>query len=128
MATSTITQTRSTRPQRRRKPDPAAVLQTYDYECKESGKRGAYRRTAERYGISEDTVERYVHRREEREAAKEAEAAAGLAYEPPPFADELAAPTPQNLLHLTEAPAPNPARAQFDEREAMREVMSICAD
>ena len=63
------------------KPDRARVIQVYEYEKRERGKSGAYRRTGELLGVSDETVRRYV------QAAMPPEEPPSLVYVPPPFAN-----------------------------------------
>ena len=85
MATASIPAPSSTR---KRKPDPARVVQSYYHEVSQRGRRGAYRRTGDLYNISDETVRRFVHAAEER--ANTPPLSDELAYVPPPFSDELA--------------------------------------
>ncbi len=69
--------------QRKRRPAPEAVYQTFIYEVSQVGERRAASATAERYGISDDTVRRIVARKREQERVKEA-TPAELVYIAPP--------------------------------------------
>ncbi len=65
-----------------RKPDAARVYQSYLHICDTQGKRGALRRVGEIYGISHETVRRYVL---QYEAVKAPEEPADVRYIPPPY-------------------------------------------
>ncbi|HSH81850.1 MAG TPA: hypothetical protein VLA19_25265, partial [Herpetosiphonaceae bacterium] len=86
MASASVSTSSATR---KRKPDPARVVQSYYHEVAQRGRRGAYRRTGDLYNISDETVRRFVHAAEER--ANTLPLPDELAYVPPPFADELTA-------------------------------------
>jgi hypothetical protein len=92
------------------------ILASYRHECDAAGKRGAYRRTAERYGCSADTVERLVHRAEAEQRRRDA-TPAELQYTPldaayereraaanARFAAELAAKQPPTLSNAATVP------------------------
>lgn len=113
----------TTRAQRQRRPSPETILLIYHQEVNEGGQRGAYRRAAERLGVSPDTVERTVHRDEARRAAQEEAAAAELAYVPPDPDYEAERPrlAAELIASLTEVAAETP-RAPEPE---IGEVMSI---
>ena len=80
--------------------DRTAVLRAYALEVELRGQRGAYARTGRVYGISDETVRRWVH-----EAEQEAD---DLAYTPPPggystpHPAEPLAEMPQNMPHELE--------------------------
>ncbi len=81
MTSASITPATPRTPSRRRKPDPARVVQSYQYIVeRDKTKRGAYRKTAEIYNISDETVRRWVH---EHEASAQQEADE-LLYTPTP--------------------------------------------
>jgi hypothetical protein len=81
MATASITAPTSPK---KRKPDPRAVVAHYYRECASAkGKRGALRRTGDAFGISDESVRRYVQA-EEHAAEVKAATPDELRYEPPP--------------------------------------------
>ncbi len=87
---------------RKRKPDPARVVQSYYHEVAQRGRRGAYRRTGDLYNISDETVRRFVHAAEER--ANTPPLPDELAYVPPPFSDELATIQAKSAVELATEP------------------------
>ncbi len=101
-----------------RRPDDARLYQVYLHECRTGGKRGAYRRTADRYDLSDETVRRIVHRHETPQPAVEVDE--DLAYVPPPGGY----PTPEPVAFATE-PAKMPQEEPQLEDEPVGEVMSL---
>jgi len=79
--------------------NPTLILQTYHYETKVRGRRGAYRRTGEIHSISDETVRRYVHQAEAPSNA--------LAYTPPPGGY----PTPEPLPQIATEASPETPQA-----------------
>ncbi len=68
---------------KKRKPDPARVVQSYWHEVQARGKRGALRRTGDLYNISDESVRRYLAADEQRAQVKSVDAGE-LAYSPAP--------------------------------------------
>ena len=91
-----------------------SVLRTYHQMVVGTGKRGAYGRTAKRYGISDETVRRWVH-------AGEQPCDPDLAYEPPPGGYPTPHPAestenmPQNMPHERENATELPQFATDDD-------------
>jgi hypothetical protein len=91
---------------RRRRPDPARVVQSYQHQVEALGKRGAFRRTAALYGISDETVRRYVLATQQpKTPAPKVDAVPP--YEPPPGGY----PEPQPPRHDINLPHTAPQRA-----------------
>jgi hypothetical protein len=128
-----ITPQHVTKVHTRARPTPALVLATYRHECETGGVRGAYRRTAARYGVSPDTAERWVHRATAAQRRRD-ETPAELEYTPPDaayeaqraalnvqFAAARAAQTPQLatevMSNLTETPNAAAPEHRTVERE-----------
>lgn len=93
MAQSSIAPRPTTRPVAKRKPDRQRVIQTYWYEVKKRGKRGAYKRTGDLYNLSDESVRRYVHADEERATPAPVDDPA-IVYMPPPGAYPEPQPAP----------------------------------
>lgn len=77
-----------------RKPEPSRVVQSYLHIVSTQGKRGACRKTGEIYGISRETVRRYVAAHEASRNAPEEPPE--LQYVPPPGGY----PTPQPMAQI----------------------------
>ncbi len=123
-------------PTRKRKPDPARVVQSYYHEVAQRGRRGAYRRTGDLYNISDETVRRFVHAAEAR--ANTPPLPDELAYVPPPFSDELAAIQAKSAAELateghprdisiTSTPQPAPQRTPAERGSITSSSRSIVA-
>ncbi len=104
--------------QRRHKPDPGRVVQSCQHQVDTLGKRGAYRRTGDLYGISDETVRRYV-------AAAEAPPA-------PELPEELAAvplpgafPEPEPAATLPQLTPQNDAGERGDSTSSARSNAAI---
>ncbi len=78
------------KPRKRRPPDPVKVFETYVAECTNKGRWGAYKRTGERYGRTDEWARQVVQKHQALIAASASLLPSNLTYEPAPGEEEYA--------------------------------------
>ncbi len=100
-----------------RKPDAARVLQSYWHIVETQGRRGALRKTGDIYGISDETVRRYLAAHDAAHNAPETPVE--LQYVPPPYADELQYVPTVSASYVTPIATETPRDDAIDSGELM---------
>ena len=122
MATTSIAQT----PRSRTPIAPERVFQTYTHECATHGEWGAYRRTGDRYGRSDEWARKACakYRAQTVQATTAVQLAPELAYVPPP--DGYPAPVPLPTIPTDAIKLPTtPAKAPTTKLDVIGEVGSV---